>query len=114
VAGAADAFCIALDQDATYASPNFQWFRARFPRFVYVDRVVVARGAHGRGLGRMLYRALTEAARESGHDRICAEINAVPPNPASDRFHAAFGFTEIGRAELADSGKTVRYVSLSL
>ena len=36
--GNLDAFLLALDQDAAYDSPNFQWFCARYPRFVYVDR----------------------------------------------------------------------------
>ena len=40
--GTVDAFVLALDQDANYSSPNFQWFRARYSRFVYVDRIVVA------------------------------------------------------------------------
>lgn len=44
-----DAGMLAMDQDADYASPNFQRFRARYPRFVYVDRIVVAQSARGRG-----------------------------------------------------------------
>ena len=35
--GRLDAFLLAFDQDARYDSPNFIWFRARYPRFVYVD-----------------------------------------------------------------------------
>ena len=40
--GGIDAFLLAFDQDARYDSPNFLWFRARYPRFAYVDRIVVA------------------------------------------------------------------------
>jgi predicted GNAT superfamily acetyltransferase len=36
-----------------------------------------------------------------------------PPNPVSDAFHRALGFTEIGRAALAN-GKTVRYLEREL
>jgi len=32
--GNLDAFMLAFDQDARYDSPNFIWFRARYPRFV--------------------------------------------------------------------------------
>ena len=53
--GNLDAFLLAFDQDADYDSPNFLWFRARYPRFVYVDRVVVASSARGRGYARRLY-----------------------------------------------------------
>jgi len=37
------ALLISFDQAADYDSPNFLWFRARFDRFVDVDRVVVSR-----------------------------------------------------------------------
>jgi predicted GNAT superfamily acetyltransferase len=36
------------------------------------------------------------------------EVNAEPPNPASDAFHAAMGFAEVGSATLG-GGKQVRY-----
>lgn len=104
-----DAFLIAFDQDADYASPNFQWFRARYPRFVYVDRVVVSPAARGRGLARTLYRDLFERAGAAGHTIVTCEINAEPPNPASDAFHAALGFSVVGGAAIHDGKKTVRY-----
>ena len=47
--GKVDAFLLAFDQDARYDSPNFIWFRARYPRFVYVDRIVVAPDLRGIG-----------------------------------------------------------------
>src|SRR2546430_11931082 len=55
--GQVDAFLLAFDLDADYDSPNFLWFCARYPRFVYVDRIVVAASARGPGLARLLYRA---------------------------------------------------------
>lgn len=107
-----DAFLIALDQDAAYDSPNFRWFQARYPRFVYVDRIVTAQAARGRGLAKALYDDLFAQAREAGHERICCEVNVDPPNPGSDAFHAAIGFAEVGRASLP--GKTVRYLARDL
>ena len=47
--GSLDAFLLAFDQSAQYDSPNFLWFRSRYPRFVYVDRIVVVSSARGRG-----------------------------------------------------------------
>jgi len=111
--GEADALLIAFDQAADYDSPNFLWFRERFGRFVYVDRIVVADAARGRALARLLYEALFERARIGGHDRVVCEVNADPPNPASDAFHAALGFVEVGSARLAN-GKTVRYFERGL
>jgi predicted GNAT superfamily acetyltransferase len=40
--GQIEAFLLAFDQQADYDSPNFLWFRNRYPRFVYIDRIVVA------------------------------------------------------------------------
>lgn len=108
-----DAFLIAFDQDADYDSPNFRWFQSRYRRFVYVDRVVVAAAARGRGLANRLYQGLFEFAGARGHSVIACEVNLDPPNPASDAFHRARGFEEVGRAELAN-GKTVRYLARRL
>ncbi len=110
VAADGAALLIAFDQGADYDSPNFRWFQARYQRFVYVDRVVVAPAARGRGLARALYADLIAAAAGAGHDRVCCEVNSAPPNPASDAFHAALGFHEVGSAHLADRDKAVRYL----
>jgi len=56
--GEADALLLAFDQAAPYDSPNFLWFRRRYGRFVYVDRVVVDPAARGRGYARLLYADL--------------------------------------------------------
>lgn len=112
--GNLDAFMLALDQDAPYDSPNFLWFRARYPRFVYVDRVVVASSARARGYARRLYLDLFEQAVRAGHERVVCEVNSSPPDPESDAFHAALGFVEVGSASIHDGRKTVRYLSREL
>lgn len=111
--GEAEALLLAFDQAAEYDSPNFLWFRDRYARFVYVDRVVVAPEARGRGHARRLYERLFERAHAAGHARVVCEVNADPPNPASDAFHVALGFVELGAALLAN-GKTVRYFGRDL
>ena len=109
-----DAFLTALSERAPENAPNWLWFATRFPRFVYVDRVVVAECSRKRGLGKLLYNDLIEAALRAGHTRVCCEVNIDPPNPSSDAFHAKMGFEEIGRAWLPDRGKTVRYLMRDL
>lgn len=112
--GVADALLLTFDQDADYDSPNFLWFRARYPSFVYVDRVVVADSARGRGLAKALYDDLFAAAKAAGHERIVCEVNSDPPNPASDAFHAALGFVPVGTAEIHGGKKTVTYLERRL
>jgi hypothetical protein len=111
--GEDEALLLTFDQTADYDSPNFLWFRARYPAFVYVDRIVVAPRARGSGLARMLYEQLFERARAAGHDKVVCEVNADPPNPASDTFHRTLDFVEVGSA-LLPNGKTVRYFSRPL
>ena len=105
---APDALLIAFDQNAAYDGTNFVWFKARHQRFVYVDRIIVAAHARGRGLARQLYERLEQKARKAGHDRIVCEINLEPANPSSIAFHDALGFVEVGQARLAN-GKLVSY-----
>lgn len=107
-------FLIAFDQTSRIEGPNFTWFKARHARFAYIDRVVVAAGARGQGIGRALYAEAIAAARIAGHTLLCAEVNIDPPNPISGAFHAALGFVEVGRAHLPDRGKTVQYLERAL
>lgn len=111
--GMVDALLFAFDQDALYDSANYRWFCARYSNFLYVDRVVVASHARGQGLARALYERLFAAARTAGKARIVCEVNADPPNPASEAFHRAFGFTPVGTASL-ENGKTVTYLAIAL
>jgi predicted GNAT superfamily acetyltransferase len=112
--GSVEAFLVTFDQDAVYDSPNFLWFRERYPRFVYVDRVAVAASARGRGHARRLYEELFARARAAGHSLVTCEVNADPPNPVSDAFHAALGFAEVGAAAIHGGAKSVRYYAKPL
>ena len=104
--GHVDAFLLAFDQDARYDNVNFEWFRA--------DAAGTSSGLRDRGSARRLYRELFERAIRARHDRIVCEVNSTPPNPASDAFHAALGFVEVGAATLYDGSRTVRYLSCRL
>jgi uncharacterized protein len=108
------AFLLSLDQDADHDGTNFRWFCDRYERFVYVDRIVVAGAARGRGLASALYEDLIGQCRRDGYTRLVCEVNSTPPNPHSDAFHAAFGFQTVGEASIDAGSKTVRYLSLSL
>lgn len=106
--GDVQAFLLGFREGSAYDSVNYRWFAARHPRFFYVDRVVVAQAAQGRGLGRRLYDDAFAFARVAGLERVTCEIDHDPPNPVSARFHDAFGFREVGRQAVAyGGGKTV-------
>jgi uncharacterized protein len=103
------ALIVAFDDSCTYDNANFAWLKQRYQRFYYIDRVVVAGGARGRGLARQFYVGLEERARAEGRERLVCEINSVPPNPQSDAFHEKLGFQPVGSRQLEGKGKTVRY-----
>ena len=100
------AFLLAFREDAEYDSPNFRWFVRQFPQFLYIDRVVVATAAQGRGLGARLYDDIIAFAAARGVTPLTCEFDLDPPNPASERFHGRYGFREVGRQRLAN-GKQV-------
>lgn len=100
-------FLLAMRDGAAYANDNFDWFSVRYPRFVYVDRIIVAAPAAGTGIGRRLYDDLFDRARRLGIGVVACEYNLEPPNPASRRFHDRFGFREVGRQHVAGGTKLV-------
>jgi predicted GNAT superfamily acetyltransferase len=100
-------FLLAFRQGADYDSVNYQWFARRYDSFLYIDRVVVSAAARGRGVGAALYEAVFAFAREQGLPRVTCEFDVDPPNPVSERFHARFGFREVGSQLVAGGSKRV-------
>lgn len=100
-------FLLAFREGADYDSPNYRWFADRYKRFVYVDRVVVTSKVQAKGLGTALYKDLFAYARENGIPLVTCEFDQEPPNPSSERFHAAMGFREVGTQVIRDGKKTV-------
>lgn len=107
VDGEVAGFLLAMRDGAAYANDNFDWFSARYPQFVYVDRIVVDAAASGKGIGRRLYDDLFARARQLRIGTIACEYNLEPPNPASKIFHDRFGFGEVGRQHVAGGSKLV-------
>jgi hypothetical protein len=107
VHGRVAAFLLALREGAPYQNDNYAWFAARFPRFVYVDRIVVGKDFAGLGIGSRLYQDLFDYARSHGIKAITCEYNIEPPNPGSQKFHDKFGFKELGRQWVAHGTKLV-------
>ncbi len=103
-----DALLVSFNEQSDYSSPNFKWFKERFERFTYVDRVVVSPRLRGRGYGRRLYEDLMAKACTDGRSLIACEINVVPPNPESMAFHQSMGFKETGTGKVG--GRTVTYM----
>lgn len=100
-------FVICLDQDADYDSLNFLWFKERYDRFFYVDRIIVTSAFRRRGLASRLYDACLAHGKVLDFDVLALEYNIEPPNPVSAEFHRVYGFEEVGRRRDADGVKEV-------
>jgi hypothetical protein len=100
-------FLIALDDQTPIQGPNHAWFRARYPAFAYIDRVVISPAARGQGLARLLYDDLATIA--AGRP-LCCEVTIAPPNPVSLAFHDRLGFVPCGEADDPRNGKRNRYL----
>ena len=101
-------FLLAMHEDIDHESENFLWFKDRFARFCYVDRIVIDEGHRRQGCGRRLYRHLIE---HKGQVPLVCEVSTDPPNTESIHFHEALRFREVG--VFASGGKACRMCLLS-
>jgi predicted GNAT superfamily acetyltransferase len=107
-------FVLVLAPGAAYDSPNYRWFSERYDDFRYVDRIAVDGTAHRSGLGRRLYGAVFDHARDAGAPIVAAEVNVEPPNPVSTAFHTSCGFAEVGRQDTYGGSVTVSLMTAAV
>ena len=112
--GTVSAFLLAFREGAAYDSPNFLWFTTHYSRFLYVDRIVVASDSRESGFGGYLYDDIIEFAAASDAERLTCEFDIDPPKPASAKFHARYGFREVGQQWIRDGTKQVSLQSRSV
>lgn len=86
---------VGLTDGIDYDSPNYRWFADRHDRFAYVDRIAIQPAVRGTGAADALYEEFEAWAQERGLPIMCAEVNTVPPNPRSLRFHERRGFVVV-------------------
>ncbi len=110
-AGFVAGFVIVMDHTANYDSPNFLWFKERYKRFCYVDRIVVSPDFRRRGAAGMLYDECIRFGATQDLPLLALEYNIAPPNPVSAAFHKAYGFREVGRRR---NGETSKEVSMQM
>lgn len=110
----ATGFALAFDQTTDFPAYKghvvFDWFKQRYPDFVYLDRICVASNERGHRIGTGLHAEL--AAFMRAHDRrvLCLAIYTDPPNPRSYAFHTALGFKVVGKERIYNGTKEVQYL----
>ena len=99
-------FVICLPPATAYGSLNYAWFNQRYDAFLYVDRIAVATDHRNRGVGSALYSQVMAEANQQAVP-VAAEVNLVPPNPGSVRFHHRFNFVEVGTLDHGEKAVTM-------
>ena len=106
---------IGYSHDTAYPDhKNLIWLQQHLTNFFYIDRIIIDAASQGAGLGRQLYNDVARFARERGHSHLACEVNTVPDNPLSHRFHLRFGFEPIGEQDFPEYSKSVRYYAAAL
>ena len=95
-------FLIAMTRDADYESSNFRWFKERYDAFVYIDRIVIAKGQRSAGIGRLFY-ADVQSFAETRAPALVAEVFMEESTHPALLFHGSFGFHEVGQHQMPDS-----------
>jgi len=106
-------FLIGLRENADYASDNFLWFRERYPEFLYIDRIVIARPYRGAGLGRVFYADVTSFA-EVRVPLLACEVFLEPRDDVAVLFHGTYGFHEVGQQNMANIERRVSLLAKDL
>jgi predicted GNAT superfamily acetyltransferase len=113
VDGVIAGFLIALRESSNYSSPNFRWFRERYPEFIYIDRIVIVESCRGLGLGRIFYCDVTSYA-ELRVPLLACEVFLEPRDDAAVVFHGTYGFIEVGQQLMDGVGRPVSLLAKSL
>lgn len=99
-------FLTGLAPAMPHTSQYFRWYRERYPDFIYIDRIVVAPESRRLGVAARLYDDIETRFGERVSMLAC-EVNLVPRNEPSLRFHARMGFRSIGTLETENGAKQV-------
>ncbi len=106
-------FLLALREGTAYDSPNYRWFSAQYPEFVYIDRIVIARPFRRLGLGRVFYADVTSYA-EVRVPLLTCEVFLEPRDDISMLFHGTYGFQEVGQQTMPGVNRRVALLAKEL
>jgi predicted GNAT superfamily acetyltransferase len=100
-------FFIGFDQNATYQSMNYLWFKERYKNFFYIDRIAISPAFRRKGLGKLFYADIETFCAQHSFTLLTCEVNTNPPNPDSMTFHKKMGFKEVGTQDTEGGKKSV-------
>jgi hypothetical protein len=99
-------FMIGLLPNRPYNSINYKWFEKKYKSFIYIDRIIISFKYQNKGFGTLFYDDLKNCFKDS-YDSMTCEINIIPKNDISMRFHKKYGFKEVGQQRTENGKKLV-------
>ncbi len=99
-------FVLCLLPKTEYGSLNYAWFNQHYDKFIYVDRIAVAKDSRNSGIGTLLYQQVFHYATKHSIP-VTAEVSLKPSNEGSDRFHLRHGFVAVGELDHGDKAVTM-------
>jgi len=106
-------FMIGLLPNRPYNSVNYKWFEKKYKSFIYIDRIVISFEYQNKGFGTLFYDDLKNLFKD-GYDSMTCEVNIIPKNDISMKFHKKYGFKEVGQQRTENGKKLVSMQLLSL
>ena len=100
--GSLAGFLVGFGPDIDHDSGNYAWFHERYPRFFYIDRIVVASRRRGGGVGRAFY-ADVQSHAELRYPQLACEVFLEQDNDPALLFHGSFGFREVGQRVMPET-----------
>tara|TARA_B100001175_G_C19464908_1_gene618565 strand:- start:39 stop:554 length:516 start_codon:yes stop_codon:yes gene_type:complete len=91
-------FMICFREKSAYNSKNYEFFKKKESKFLYVDRIAISDKYRRSGIGKNLYLKIKSLAANNDLP-VCCEVNTDPLNEISIRFHKDLGFTEVGECK---------------
>lgn len=98
-----EGYLLAFRKNEAYDGEEFDYFKSHIAEdFLYIDQIAIAQTARRKGVGIKLYDAASHWAKKHGMQKLCCEVNLLPPNPQSVAFHTTIGFGSIGELSVSD------------
>ena len=106
-------FLVGLLPNRPYYSVNYKWFENKYKSFIYIDRIVILSKYQNMGFGSLFYDDLRSNFKNCC-DFLTCEINIMPSNDVSMKFHKKYGFKEVGQQRTENDKKIVSMQLLSI
>ena len=95
------AFMICFREKSNYHSENYKFFSKKENKFLYVDRIVIKDTYRRKGIAKNLY-SIIQMHADAESMPLCCEVNTIPLNQISIKFHEDFGFSKVGKNHFID------------